>query len=504
LNQPQHPFDSKRVYRNVAWSGLNNTIVSALDILGTILVLRFWISVEEYGILSLAMTLAPMLDLATDMGLSSAVIQRDDSDENKISTVFWLNVAMSLFLFGVLLVGAPILAHFQGHPVIASLLIAYGGKLVFQNFYNIPSAMMKRQLRFRELAQIRITANIVEFVCKIGLAAAGFSIWCYVLSRLANVLVTGVGTQLRNPWRPRFVFRLREAAAHVRFGLKTSASGVLFHFYTNVDYQIVGYFFGAHANGFYRAAYELVLEPVRIISNVISEVAFPVFSRLRENRQALIDQFVAFTRQNLIVILPFLVLVLLCPEAMIRVFLGGERWVAAAPAARILCAVGVLRALSFVVPPLLDGMGRPSLTLIYTSVAAVVIPTTFVLSAWFFGERLNYLSVAVAWAVGYPIAFAVLAFLALRVLEVSTMAYLRRVIGIPLCVGAAFLAGFAARSISAGLPSILQLSVVAATLVLVLGLLLSRFEGISPRTIFGHLHVSKPATHGSPPGEVPS
>ena len=151
--------------------------------------------------------------------------------------------------------------------------------------------------------------------------------------------------------------RLREAAAHVRFGLKTSASGILFHFYTNVDYQIVGYCFGAQANGFYRAAYELVLEPVRIISNVVAEVAFPVFSRLRANRGALIQQFEAFTRQNLVIVLPFLVMVFLCPEAMIRIFLGGDRWVAAAPAARILCAVGILRAMSFVVPPLLDGMG---------------------------------------------------------------------------------------------------------------------------------------------------
>lgn len=501
--KPPATLDSKRVYRSVAWQGVSNTVVSALDVLGLLLVLRFWISVEEYGVVSLAMTLCPILDLAANLGLSSAVIQRDDCDEANVSTLFWLNTGVALLLTGLLLVGAPALGRFQGHPVIGSLLIAYSAKLIVQNLYNVPIAIMKRQLRFDELAKIRIAANAVEFAVKIALAAAGYSIWCFMISRLCNILVHLVGTQLRHPWRPRFIFRPREAAEHIRFGLKTSASGVLFHFYTNIDYQIVAHFFGAHANGLYRAAYELVLEPVRIISNVVSEVAFPVFSRLRENRQALIDQFVAFTRQNLVIVLPFLVLVLLCPEAMIRLFLGSASWVEAAPAARLLCAVGILRALSFVVPPLLDGMGRPTLTLIYTAVAAVVVPAMFILGAVFFGAQLNYVSVALAWVVGYPLAFVVLLFLALRLLDLSVLAYLRRVIGIPLCVAGAFLGGLAARQFTMAVGAYLQLAIVTTAVVLLLGLLLARFEGISPRSIFRQVQDGKRPTQESA-GELAS
>ncbi len=167
------PVDSRRVYRSVAWQGVSNTVVSALDALGLLLVLRFWISVEEYGIVSMAMTLLPVLDLAANLGLSAAVIQRDDCDEDKISTLFWMNTAMALALSGLLLVGGPALGRFQGYPVIGSLLGAYSLKLVVQNLYNIPAAKMKRQLRFSELAQIRIAANLVEFIVKIVLAAAG-------------------------------------------------------------------------------------------------------------------------------------------------------------------------------------------------------------------------------------------------------------------------------------------------------------------------------------------
>ena len=91
-----------------------------------------------------------------------------------------------------------------------------------------------------------------------------------------------------------------------------------------------------------------------------------------------------------------------------------EALAACGQAARVLCLVGALRALGFVGPPLLDGIGRPELTLRYMIVAAVAVPAAFVGSAAVLGGALGMLSVAVAWAVGYPIAFAALSYLVAR------------------------------------------------------------------------------------------
>ena len=98
---------------------------------------------------------------------------------------------------------APLVATVYGHAIIGWMLIVYGTKLLLQNVYFIPVAMMKRELRFKELSVIRIIANLAEFVGKIGFAAAGFGIWCFVLGPLCRVLVTGIGAQIRHPWRPQ-------------------------------------------------------------------------------------------------------------------------------------------------------------------------------------------------------------------------------------------------------------------------------------------------------------
>ncbi len=477
------------VNRGLAWVGLASAMVGVLDIVSRFVILALWISKKEYGIAGLAIPLFPVLDRATDMGLSAAVIQRDDHSEDKISTVFWLNVAISLVMFGLLaLVIGPGLAAFQGEPIVASLLTVYGAKLLWQNVYFMPWALMTKELRFKELSIIRMLANVAEFAGKVGFAAAGFGVWCFVLGPLCRVVVTGVGIQLRHPWRPRFVLRVREALDWFTFGIKASGSKVLFYLYTNVDYQVVFHYFGKEANGIYYLAYELVLEPVRIISDVIVAVAFPTFAKLKYQRDKLIAQFNSFTRMNLVVMMGFLGIAFVSGDDMIRLFLSSDpTWVDAADRAfdvvRVLCAVGVLRALSFVVPPLLDGMGRPALTLIYTAVASVVLPLLFVVSAIVLGDRYQELSVAIAWAVGYPIAFAVLFAMALGLLELKLWTYLRQSIGIALIALLTIAVSAGVRWLATDLPVWARFSLPTVTMVGIFFVLLAYFEGISPRSV---------------------
>ncbi len=479
----------------MAWISLAASVVAALDFVALMILLRL-VTPAEYGIVWMAATLFPILDYATDLGLSAAVIQRDDHTPEKVSTVFWLNVLMSFLLFGLMFIVGPALARFQGHEVIGPMLIVYGTKLIFQNVYMIPTAMMKRELRFKELSVIRVVSNAGEFVGKIGFALAGFGVWAFVLGPMVRVVITGVGIQLAHPWLPRLVFRPREAADYVKFGLSTSLSQILFYVYNYVDNQIVGKIFGAEALGFYRAAYELILEPVRVMSGVTIEVAFPAFARLRYRRPQLVDQFVTFTRQNLIVVVPFLAVVFLEADVTLRVVMG-PRFADAADAARILCLVGVLRALSFIIPPLLNGIGYPMLTLIYTGAATLILPALFIAFALVLGDSLGYRSVAVGWVVGYPIAFGVLLWLALSRIGLPFFAYLRRSVGIPICALAAMAITWPFSIAVNELKSLFQLIAVSAVYVLVFGLLLARFQGISPRSILGALR-KQPTTPPAP------
>ncbi len=487
------------VSRGLAWVGTASSLVGLLDVIALAVILGVWIDADDYGIATKAVWLFPILDQATDLGLSGAVVQRDNHDEETISTVFWINLTSAALLFGALVLIAPIV--FTGaDAIVASLLIVYGTKLLWQNVYFIPAALLKKELRFKELSIVRICANIAEFAGKIGFAAAGFGIWCFVLGPLCRVLITGIGCQIYHPWRPRFVLRLRKAWDYASFGAKTAGSQILFYFYTNIDYPIVGAYFGNAALGIYRIAYEIALEPVRVISAVVVDIAFPTFSKLRHTKDKLMGQFVSFVRLNLVTVMLYAAVVFVIADDLIEAV--WPEFAGAGDAVRILCAVAVLRSVSFVVPPLLDGIGHPSRTLMYTVTAAITLPLAFLGGAHFFGDDLGFYSVAWAWAIGYPIAFAVLIMLALYTLDMPVRKFLRAVTGVPVCMIVGGAVGELVHWAGSGLLPMPHMMVSAASVVVVVGFLLAYTQGLSVRGAMRSLKGEAPLPQGNENAET--
>jgi len=472
-----------RVRRGLAWVGAASSLIGVLDIIAMLVMLNGWISKTELGIATEAAWLFPILDQATDLGLSGAIVQRDHSEPDVVSTIFWVNLAAALALFGVLALVAPPLAEaIWGHRVVGYLIVAYGTKLVWQNVYFIPEAMMKRELRFKELSVIRTLANSAEFAGKVGFAAAGFGVWAFVLGPLARVFVTGIGVQLCNAWRPRCVLRLGAARGHLGFGVRAAGSQMLFQFYTNIDYAIVSWFFGATALGAYRLAYDIVLEPVRIISGVVVTTAFPAFARLRHDRERLFAQLVSFTRFNLVTVLAYAsVVAIAAPDVLGALF---PDYTSSATVVRILCLVAVLRAVGFVIPPLLDGTGHPERTFRYQLVAAIILPVCFLAGAALLGDRLGYRAVAVAWASGYPIAFLVLLALGLATAHATWTAFARALASTLATLAFAALAGLAIHALvlPADLAPGLRLAATAVVVVVTLVAVLE-MRGLGPRAL---------------------
>ncbi|HUH02530.1 MAG TPA: oligosaccharide flippase family protein, partial [Kofleriaceae bacterium] len=161
--QPDDGHDSAisaAVGRGLVWLGVGRGVISALDLISIVIVLAFWISPADYGVAMLAASLFAVLDLAADLGLSAAVIQRDDHTPERVSTVFWINLGLTLVIFGALCLLAPLLGDLQGEPAVGLILIAYGGKIMLHNIFFVPQALMKRELRFKELSVIRMAANL--------------------------------------------------------------------------------------------------------------------------------------------------------------------------------------------------------------------------------------------------------------------------------------------------------------------------------------------------------
>ncbi len=428
------------IKRGLKWVGLASGAVGALDAITNVIVLWWWVSPADLGVATIATALFPILDRLGTLGLGAAAV-RAPNDRRTLSSIAWLALASSLVVCGALVALARPIGDAFAHPIIGLLLAAYGGKLVAQSLHLVPEAMLRRELAFRPLSLVRMAAMIADSVAKVVAAALGLRIWCFAIGPLANGAVTLIGIQAYRPWRPAFAFDVRAAVTAARFGIQVSLGELLYFVYTSMDYVVIGRVFGDAAVGAYRLAYELVLDVVRLVSMVTGEVAFAAFAKVdRATAGALL---VKMTRQNLLVVGPLLVVIGVAADDLLAVLyppLGD----AAATAARILCVVGALRAMSFVLPPMLAGLGHARDGLIYNAVAAVLMPLAFVTAAQL-GD--SYLAVAWAWAIAYPIAFALVLGFALARAGVTLAGYLRGIARVVGCASGALAAAIGARMI---------------------------------------------------------
>ncbi len=477
-----------KVNRGVAWTGLAQAVIAIADLVSQLLVVALFVSSDDFGIAFASIPFYTALDNIADLGISSALIQHDDHTPERVSTLFWLNMIVTGGMFVLLLVLGPLYGRLLGEMTVGWLLVGYGAKLVLQNVYAIPFALLKKELRYFDISVARVIAHLSESAARIVFAALGWTVWCWTFASLVRAFVFGVIIQIRHPFVPRLVFRPREVLHHIRFGLRTAASNVLYQVYTSLDAPIVFYFFGKQAAGIYGLADQIVLEPVKTIANVVTDVAFPAFARMRSDRDALVAQLIRFTRLNLISVLPYVSVILLVIPEILHVFYTGGKWTTpeldlAANAARILCVMGFFRALGLLGPPLLDGLGRPELTLRYMVVATFAVPGAFLLGAVVLGDSLGFRSVAVAWGIGYPIAFAALAYLVVRTIDLPVRKYLAGCWGVLVSCGLGVAAGFAARYELADAGAKARMLGSAGAMLAVTLALLAFCQKITPRAI---------------------
>lgn len=486
----------------MAWAAGAQAIIAVADIISFMLVTVFWVSGDQLGVIGAVIPFYTALDYIADLGVSSALIQHDDHTPDRVSTVFWINLMISAGLFVILLGVGPLYAWFQHTPAMAWLLIVYGAKLLIQNMYAIPFAMLRKELRFQEVAKARIVAHLGESVGRVVFAYLGAGYWCFTYATLTRAFLFGIVMQARHPFIPKLVFKPREVISYIKFGARTAASNVLYQVYTSSDAPVVYHYFGAEAAGIYTLADQFILEPVKTIANVVIDVAYPTFAKLRADKRAVAAQLIKFTRLNLLAVLPYtIILLLISPEILNLFWLGhttkteGHEWTwspanveLCVDAIRLLCVMGFFRSLGFLGPPVLDGTGNPQLTLRYMIVALVAVPSSFVIGAKLLGPSIGFLSVAAAWAIGYPIAFAVLAYLVIHTIKLPVKEYLRASWGIIASCGIGCGVGFAVDLVLVPDASdLVRLVAIGGSALATMGVLLTVWQGLTPRGISASL-----------------
>jgi PST family polysaccharide transporter len=302
---------------------------------GSLVVLARLLGPKDFGLVGMVTAFTGVLNLFRDFGLSSAAIQRTTVTDEQISTLFWINVLVGLFL-GVVTVGmAPALATFYHEPRLFAVTAVLATGFLFNGAGVQHSVLLQRQMRFTALAVISTISLIVGTAIAIGGARAGYGYWALVAMTVTLPLTNTMGLWMATAWIPGMPRRRVGIRSMMRFGGTLTLNGLILYGANNFDKVLLGRFWGVDAIGIYGRAYQLISTPTDNLNSAVGEVAFSALSRLQDDPARLKNYFLKGYSLVLALTLPITIACALFADDMIFVLLG-PKWRDAAPLFRLL------------------------------------------------------------------------------------------------------------------------------------------------------------------------
>lgn len=413
-----YKFVTQRLVSGFAWQGLTKLITQVLTWASMVVVARI-LSPGEYGIAAVATVVTGVLITFMEMGLSPALIQKEDVTRWEEEGVFYLSLAISLALYGVLYWGAPFIARFYDMPDLDGILRLSGVALIAGSLRTVPMAKAMRRMDFRYRSVVEMAGNLGAALVTIILVTHGFGVWSLAWGVVATFAIMALGYLPLLERFPRLApGRFREIGAVVHYGVHLMGGQLGYALHKQSDVFIVGKLLGGTATGFYSMAVKLADIPLDKVASIFVQVAFPALSRMRGDDVAVQRMYLQLHRYLLAIALPLLFGLAAVAQDAVGVVLS-EKWLPMVPVLQILCILNAVRVSGTLAMPGLNSQGRVEITLRYSLISLAVLPAAYMVAAYL-GD---ITTVALARLVTYPLLYAGLVYFLLRELKVSAKSF---------------------------------------------------------------------------------
>lgn len=342
--------------RAIGWSFFSDgsRILSGL---GVVFLVAAMVGREEFGEVTLAIQFIILAELVQKQGLEAAIIQRPILTEPEVRSAFWLLNGFSIATALVMFVLAPFLADLNDAPAIENQLRALCLVLVLRGVSLVPDALLRREMRFRELG-LRTSATIlIASVVAVVMALAGAGAWALVVQQLLIAGLDSVLVWRITTWRPSRGITRQAVRSLLGFSAGTFLASLTTFVYLRIETPVMGAVLGIAAVGVFQAASRLIDQGVTIAVTGIQAVSLPALSALHDDRQGFLLRFEWFLR--IIAMVGAAVAGVGAIVAPDIAALLGEDFEAAVPAIRVLCITALFRPLGLMVTPTLQATGKP-------------------------------------------------------------------------------------------------------------------------------------------------
>lgn len=331
----------ERTIKSGIWVTAMNVGDRALQ-LGLMVILARLLSPEDFGLMGIALVAIHGLQRFTNLGLNEALIKdRNENVDDYLDTAWMLNLGRGVIIAGVMFLGAPLIASLAGEPRATPILRVIGISPLLLQLGNPGTVYFKKDLAFEKQFLYTMGASIANFTVAVTLALAWRNVWALVFGFMASDIVRTVLSYVLHDYRPWPSFDLDVARKLVDYGKWLTGSRIILFFINEGDDAIVVWLLGAASLGFYQVAYRFAMAPARELTQIVSSIMFPAYSKMQDDVGALRSAFFRTVKMTTFVSFPVGFGIMAIAPTFVTAFFGRE-WLPMIPVMQIIAVNGIL------------------------------------------------------------------------------------------------------------------------------------------------------------------
>ena len=327
----------ERTAKGLLWGAVNNVTSQLLSVAIGILLGRL-LSPAEYGMVGMLAIFTAIAGSLQESGFTAALTNMKQATHRDYNAVFWFSTLMSVALYAVLYLCAPLIASYFRQPELVPLSRLVFASLLMAGLGIAHAAYMFRNMMNREKALIGFAALAGSGVVGITLALCGYSYWSLAWQQFAYITIVNLGRLFYVRWRPSL--RVDFSPIHSMFGFssKILLTNMMNQANNNLLSFVFGRLFTADAVGSYTQAAKWNLMGHSLITGTIQQVAQPVLASINDEENRQLKVFRKMLRFTAMLSMPALFGLGLIADFI--VLLLGEQWTDSVMLLRILCVSG--------------------------------------------------------------------------------------------------------------------------------------------------------------------
>ena len=351
----------KKTVKGLGWSALDNVARYGIQFAIGIVLARL-LSPDDYGLLGLVGIFTVVCTAFVNGGFTTALIRKKDATDDDYNTVFICNLGMSLLLYAVTFLCAPLIANFFERQELTALVRIASIGLIIGALGMVPQTRLTKRIDFKTQTKITIAATALSGIVGIGMALTGFGVWALVAQQLISQIISTVLLYIYNRWVPRLCFCKESFHDLFGFGWKMMVSILLDAVWKELTQVVVGKFYSPATLGQYTRAKHYAKLLSSNLTSVVERVTYPVLSSIQDDKQRMVSAYRRIIRTSMFITTVALFSLAAVSEPLIYCMIG-PKWHEASTYLPLICITFSLYPLHAINLNMLQVQGRSDLFL---------------------------------------------------------------------------------------------------------------------------------------------